>query len=107
MTHSSFWPPRISSFITKLNQESLNAIAKATKGGYVKGTNTKEVIEYVKNALNNIEKTEFEATQMADFQSQFQWFLGIAFILLVLDVFLLEKRTKWVKKMNLFNEKDN
>lgn len=92
--------------ITKLNQESLNAIAKATKGGYVKGENTKDVVEYVKNALNNIEKTEFEATQMADFQSQFQWFLGIAFILLVLDVFLLERKTKWVRKLNLFNDKE-
>lgn len=92
--------------ITKLNQESLTAIAKATKGGYVKGTNTKDVVEYVKNALNNIEKTEFEATQMADFQSQFQWFLGIAFILLVLDVFLLERKTKWVRKLNLFNDKE-
>lgn len=92
--------------ITKLNQESLTAIAKATKGGYVKGTNTKDVVEYVKNALNNIEKTEFEATQMADFQSQFQWFLGIAFMLLVLDVFLLERKTKWVRKLNLFNDKE-
>ena len=92
--------------ITKLNQESLVAIAKATKGGYVNGSNTKEVLEYIKNALDNIEKTEFEATEMADFQSQFQWFLGIAFVLLLLDVFLLERKTKWVKKLNLFNDKE-
>ena len=92
--------------ITKLNSESLTAIAKATKGGYANGANTKEVIDYVKNALNNIEKTEFEATQMADFQSQFQWFLGFAFVLLFADVFLLERKTKWVNKLNLFNEKE-
>jgi Ca-activated chloride channel family protein len=91
--------------ITKLNQEGLTAIAKATKGGYVNGNNTKEVLDYVKNALDNIQKTEFESTQMADFQSQFQWFLGFAFTLLFLDVFLLERKTKWVEKLNLFNEK--
>jgi Ca-activated chloride channel family protein len=90
--------------ITKLVPGSLTAIAKATKGGYVNGTNTKEVVDYVKNALNNIQKTEFEATEMADFQSQFQWFLGFAFALLLLDVFLLERKTNWVKKLNLFNE---
>jgi Ca-activated chloride channel family protein len=56
--------------------------------------------------LNNIEKTEFEATQMADFQSQFQWFLGFAFLLLFADVFLLERKTKWVNRLNLFNEKE-
>jgi Ca-activated chloride channel family protein len=92
--------------ITKLNQESLTTIAKATKGGYVNGNNTKEVLEYIKNALNNIQKTEFEATQMADFQSQFQWFLGFAFVLLFLDIFFLERKTKWVRKLNLFNEKE-
>ena len=92
--------------VTKLNQESLITIAKTTKGGYVNGNNTKEVLEYVKNALNNIQKTEFEATQMANFQSQFQWFLGLAFALLFLDIFFLERKTKWVRKLNLFNEKE-
>lgn len=90
--------------ITKLVPESLTLIAKTTKGGYVNGNNTKEVLEYVKNALNNIQKTEFEATEMADFQSQFQWFLGFAFLLLFADIFLLERKTSWVKKLDLFNE---
>lgn len=92
--------------ITKLNQESLENIAKATNGGYVNGNSTKQVVEYVKKALENIQKTEFEATQMANFQSQFQWFLGIAFALLFLDVFLSERATSWIKKLNLFNEKE-
>ena len=90
--------------ITKLNRAGLEAIAKATKGGYVNGNNTKEVLEYIKNALDKIQKTEFEATEMADFQSQFQWFLGFAFVFLFLDIFLLERKTSWVNKLNLFNE---
>ena len=92
--------------ITQLNKESLTSIAKATKGGYVDGNNTKVVLDYVKNTLDNIQKTEFESTQMANFQSQFQWLLGIAFFLLFLDIFFLERRTHWVKKLNLFNEKE-
>ncbi|MSP84364.1 MAG: VWA domain-containing protein [Flavobacteriaceae bacterium] len=91
--------------VTKLNEESLKVISKNTKGGYVNGNNTKEVLEYVKNALDNIEKTEFEALQFTDYNSQFQWFLGIAFFLLLLDVFFLERKTKWLKQFNLFNEK--
>lgn len=90
--------------VTKLNRASLEAIAKATKGGYVSGNNTKEVLEYIKTNLDKIQKTEFESTQVADFQSQFQWFLGIAFGLLFLDFFLLEGKTNWVRKLNLFNE---
>jgi Ca-activated chloride channel family protein len=91
--------------ITKLNTVALKQIGKETKGGYIYGGNTKEVLAYIKNALDNIEKTEFETTQVADYQSQFQWFLGFAFLLLFLDIFLLERKTNWINKLNLFNEK--
>jgi Ca-activated chloride channel family protein len=91
--------------ITKLNAESLEAIAKATKGVYINGNQTKDVLEKIKKALDTIQKTEFEATQMAIFQSQFQWFIGLAILLLVIDLFLLERSTAWIKKLNLFNEK--
>ena len=84
---------------------ALEAIAKNAKGGYINGANTKQVVDFMRKSLNNIQKTEFEATELANFQSQFQWFLGIAFFLFLLDVFLLERKTKWVQKLNLFNEK--
>jgi len=90
--------------ITKRNPTVLAAIAKASKGGYVDGNSTKIVLEYVKKVLDSTEKTEFSATQMADFKSQFQWFLGFGFFLFFLDLFLLERKTKWVRKLNLFNE---
>jgi Ca-activated chloride channel family protein len=76
---------------------------QATKGGYVNGNNTKEVLAYVKSSLDNIQKTEFESTQIADFQSQFQWFLGFAFVLLFWN-FFVGKENELVKKLNLFNE---
>jgi Ca-activated chloride channel family protein len=93
--------------VTKLNKSSLETIAKSTKGGYVYGGSTKEVVDYIKKSLDNIQRTEFESTQMAEFESQFQWFLGIAFALLLIDVFLLERKTAWLQKLNLFNEKES
>ena len=90
--------------ITKLNQAGLTTIAKITGGGYINGNNTKEVLEYIKNTLDKIQKTEFESTRMAGFQAQFQWFLGFAVVLLYMDIFFLERKTRWVKKLNLFNE---
>jgi len=53
-----------------------------------------------------MDKKEFESKQFTDFQDQFQWFLAGALFLLVLDVFLLERTTGWLKKLNLFNEKN-
>ena len=91
---------------TRHKGKLLKLISKNTKGGYINGNNTKEVLEYVKKALENIEKTEFEAQQFTDYNSQFQWFLGMGFFLLFLDVFFLERKTGWLKKLNLFNEKE-
>ena len=51
------------------------------------------------------DKKEFESKQFSDYKDQFQWFVGFGLLLLVLDVFLLDKKTKWVQKLNLFNER--
>ena len=92
--------------ITRLGEETLKEIAEEANGEYIDGTNTKEVVETVKAILSGMNKKEFEAKQFTDFKDQFQWFLGGALFLLLLDVFLLERKTAWVQKLNLFNEKE-
>ncbi|MDO4881555.1 MAG: VWA domain-containing protein [Capnocytophaga sp.] len=91
--------------ITKLNKELLEEMAKEGNGKYFDGSNTREVTNNIQKALNNIEKNEYESQIFSDYKDQFQWFLGIALFFLVLDVFISYKKTAWVKKLNLFNEK--
>tara|TARA_R110002096_G_scaffold425702_1_gene634622 strand:- start:4326 stop:5363 length:1038 start_codon:yes stop_codon:yes gene_type:complete len=90
--------------ITRLNEETLKNIAAEANGVYINGENTNDVVENIREILNGMEKTEFEAKQFADFKDQFQWFLGFGIFFLFLDIFLLERRTAWLKKLNLFNE---
>ncbi|HET8804773.1 MAG TPA: VWA domain-containing protein [Aequorivita sp.] len=92
--------------ITRLGEETLKEIAKTTNGEYLDGSNTKAVVDQIKALLGGMDKKEFEAKQFTDFKDQFQWFLAGALFLLVLDVFLLERKTAWLKKLNLFNEKE-
>jgi len=92
--------------ITRLSEETLKEIAKTTNGEYLDGSNTKAVVDRVKGILGGMDKKEFEAKQFTDFKDQFQWFLAGALFLLVLDVFLLERKTAWLQKLNLFNEKE-
>lgn len=91
--------------ITRLGEETLQEIADAADGEYLNGDNTKEVVESVRAILNGMDKKEFEAKQFTDFKDQFQWFLAGALFLLVFDLLILERRTAWIKKLNLFNEK--
>ncbi|WP_053990753.1 VWA domain-containing protein [Mangrovimonas sp. TPBH4] len=90
--------------ITKLNEETLKSIAEEAKGEYINGRNTATVVEAIREVLNKMDKTEFEAKEYADFKDQFQWFLGFGIFFLFIDIFLLERKTAWLKKLNLFNE---
>ena len=90
--------------ITRLNEETLKEIASEAKGEYIYGKNTADVLEKVQELLNNMDKKEFEAKQVADFKDQFQWFLAAGLLLLFLDIFLLDRKTAWLKKLNLFDE---
>jgi Ca-activated chloride channel family protein len=93
--------------ITKLNAQNLQNIAEWGQGKYIDGTQTKEVVAQVQDILNAMDKTEFEAKQFTDFKDQFQWFLVLALVLLLADSFMLERKTKWLKKLNLFNEQSD
>lgn len=90
--------------ITRLNEETLKEIAEETNGVYINGSNTAEVVDAIKEVLDNMDKTEFESKQIADFKDQFQWFIAFGILLLFIDIFFLERKTKWLKKLNLFNE---
>ena len=91
--------------ITKLNEEVLVDIADDGNGEYINGSNTEQAVEYIKEQLNQMDKTEFEAKQFAEYKDQYQWFLGAGLLFLFLDVFVLDRKTQWLKKLNLFNEK--
>ncbi|RIV34839.1 VWA domain-containing protein [Flagellimonas lutimaris] len=92
--------------ITKLNENVLTEIADRGNGEYIDGSNTESAVEYIKEELNRMDKTEFEAKQFAEYKDQFQWFLAAGFLFLFLDIFVLDRKTQWLKKLNLFNEHD-
>ncbi len=91
--------------ITRLNEEVLTEISADGNGEYIDGSNTEEAVEFIKEQLNQMDKKEFEAKQFAEYKDQFQWFLGAGLLFLFLDVFFLDRKTKWLKNLNLFNEK--
>ena len=95
--------------ITKLNEEVLQKTASETKGIYINENQISKAVSSIKSALSDVEQQEFKAQQLAQKQSQFQWFLGIAFLLLLIDFFMVNQdfkgfhAKKWLisKKFNL------
>jgi Ca-activated chloride channel family protein len=91
--------------ITQMKEDILSSIAQEGNGKYLNGNKTQETIATVEDLLLKAEKNEFETKQFADYKDQFQWFLGLGILFLIIDILLLEKKTKWIQKLNLFNEK--
>ena len=92
--------------LTKRNSELLKGVANVANGNYIDGNLTDKPVKAIEEIISNAQKTEFETKQFSDYKDQFQWFLAIGLLFLILDVFLLDKKTRWLKKINLFNEKD-
>ena len=91
--------------ITKRNPVILQEIAEAADGEYVDGNDTQAVVDFVAETLKNMDKKEFEAKKFVSYKDQFQAFLFAGFLLILLEIFLFETKTKWVQRLNLFNEK--
>jgi Ca-activated chloride channel family protein len=93
--------------ITKRNSEILSAIAEATEGYYQDGNDTQQVLDFVSEQLKAMDKKEFEAKKFVSYKDRFQPILIGALLFLLMDLFLFETKTKWVEKLNLFNENDH
>jgi Ca-activated chloride channel family protein len=90
--------------VSQLKPELLLQIAELANGKYVHGTSVKGTVEGLMAQIEQMEKQEFESQIFADYEDQFQWFLAIALLLLAIDVFVLERKTQWFKKLGLFKE---
>ena len=93
--------------ITRRNQKVMEDIAKSTDGGYQDGNDTSLVLEFVSEQLKAMDKKEFEAKKFVSYKDRFQAFLFGALFFLLIDLLLFETKTKWIQKMNLFNENEN
>ncbi len=90
--------------ITKLNDKTLKTIASDGNGEYLYGDNTSKTVDYIDELLLAADKKEFETKQFSDYKDQFQWFIGFGLLFLIFDTLMLNKKTKWVQQLNLFNE---
>ncbi len=94
-----------STVVTKLDAESLQKIADAGKGKFVRATNNDDGLEIIMKEINSMEKKEFGTKMFTDYDDQFQYFAGAALLLLLLEFLLSEKKSKWIQQLRLFEVK--
>jgi Ca-activated chloride channel family protein len=82
------------SIITKLNEAELQQLAQQTNGIYVRLDDTGDAVNRIKLQLDTIEQKAMGDEAFINYKSYFQWFLGLALILLIIELIISEKR-KW------------
>ena len=88
--------------VTRLNESTLQQIAAEGEGIYVRANNTKAGLSKVFEEINALEKTEFESKMFSDYESRFQYFIAAALLLLIIELLIFERKSKWLSKIKLF-----
>lgn len=88
--------------VTKLNAELLQQIAAATNGTCVRATSSDAGLDNILSQIRKMGKKLISQKVYRDFDEQFLLFVIPAFLLLILDIFITEKKTKWYQRLNLF-----
>ena len=80
--------------ITKLNEAELQQLAQGTKGIYVRLDDPDDAAEKIKAQINTIEQQSLGDEAFTNYTSYFQWFLAAALLLLIIEIFIPERKLK-------------
>ena len=88
--------------MSKLDETLLQRLASVGKGIYVRATTSETGLNKIFDDISKIEKSEIEEKQFSDYEDRFQYFVALAVLLLILDLFVFERRTQWMKRFKPF-----
>jgi len=90
--------------VSKLDENMLKEIASIGNGVYVRANNSSTGLRAIFDEINRMEKKEYEAKQYTDYEDRFQPFISLALLVLLIEFILSETKSKWIEKLNLFND---
>lgn len=88
--------------VTKLNEQMCQEVASAGNGIYMHVDNSVTAVNQLKEELDKLEKTEMEQMVYTEYNEQYDVIGWIVFVLLLLEVLLLERKNPLFKNFKLF-----
>jgi Ca-activated chloride channel family protein len=89
---------------TKLDLNLLQQIAGETGGICIRASNNDAGMDKLSEVLNKKGGKAVTEKKYRDFSEQFEFFIVPALLLLIIDLFVTEKKTKWYQRLNLFGK---
>ena len=88
--------------VTKLDEPMLTQIAEAGGGSYIRASTAEVGLNNLFNEIEKMQKTEMETREYTEYNDQFGVFLTLAFVLILMDFLILDRKNKWLKNFKLF-----
>ncbi len=89
--------------VSKLNETMAQEIAQAGGGLYVRADNTNTALRALTNDVEKMQKSELESRVYSQYDEQFQGLAWIVLILLLVDIFILDRKNSLLKRINFFS----
>lgn len=86
--------------LTKLNEDVLMQIAKNGNGAYYRGNNYEDYLDKIYTDLSKLEQSEYGVKKVTDYEDRFYYFLAPAILLLLLEIFITDKRSPFFTRLN-------
>jgi Ca-activated chloride channel family protein len=86
--------------LTKLDESALKDIASGTGGQYLRGTNDRDELDIIYKDISKIKKTEFGEKRVTDYEDRFYYFLAPGILLLLIEFFMSERKSRIFDKMS-------
>lgn len=92
--------------ITKLDDNMLRQIAEIGDGIYVRASNSNVGFDKIYDDISKVQTSEIESKVFTAYNDQFQWFVGAAIILFIIEILLSSGKRGWESKFNFFEPKN-
>ena len=88
--------------ISKLDENTLQEVAKAGEGVYVRASNTDVGLNQLLDEVNQMEKTLLEERVYSDYAEKYQYFLLVGLFFIWVEFMILGRKNKYFMKLNIF-----
>jgi Ca-activated chloride channel family protein len=92
--------------LTKLNEQLLEQIAATTEGIYTRSHNEDFGLKGIVERLNEIEEAKLNEIVFEEYDEQYQWFVGAALLLLILEFVVMSRRNPLLRGVKLFERNE-
>jgi Ca-activated chloride channel family protein len=91
--------------ISKLNEDMCREITAAGNGAYVRATNANTGLSIIMSQISKVQRKTYDNKTFKNFEDRFQFFLAFAFLLLIAEFFISNRKSLRWSNLKLFEVK--